>query len=245
MGKFIDLTNQQFNRLIVIKRASDYITPKGRKIVQWLCQCNCQGENSLKVIRGNDLKSGKTQSCGCLLKEKLKEIHINNKKYNIYDLSGEYGIGYATNEEEFYFNLEDYNKIKNHCWNRNDGGYIVTTLDDGTILWMHRLVMNCPDDMEIDHIYHDTWDNRKEFLRIVTTSQNGMNRILNSNNTSGTKGVSWHNGINKWCAFIQVNNKQIHLGSFDNFEDAVKERKGAEEIYFGEYALKGEMFIGI
>ena len=40
-----------------------------------------------------------------------------NKKSNIYDLSGEYGIGRASNtNQEFYFDLEDYDKIKDYCW---------------------------------------------------------------------------------------------------------------------------------
>ena len=37
-------------------------------------------------------------------------------KTNKYDLSGEYGIGYDSNGQKFYFDLEDYDKIKNYCW---------------------------------------------------------------------------------------------------------------------------------
>ena len=37
------------------------------------------------------------------------------KKYNTYDLSGEYGIGYTSKGEEFYFDLDDYDKIKDYC----------------------------------------------------------------------------------------------------------------------------------
>ena len=48
------------------------------------------------------------------------------KQYNNYDLSGEYGIGYLFNGEEFYFGLEDYDKIKNYCWYKDSGGYIRT-----------------------------------------------------------------------------------------------------------------------
>lgn len=38
-----------------------------------------------------------------------------NKRYNRYDLTGEYGIGYTNQGVEFYFDLEDYDKIKEYC----------------------------------------------------------------------------------------------------------------------------------
>ena len=58
------------------------------------------------VVGGDNLKSGSTKSCGCLAKEIRSKIH---KKYNQYDLSGEYGIGWTSNtNEEFYFDLEDF-----------------------------------------------------------------------------------------------------------------------------------------
>ena len=63
-----------------------------------------------------------------------------------------------------------------------------------------------------------------------------MNRGLQSNNASGATGVYWHKQSSKWVAFIQNNRKHIHLGSFENFEDAVKARKDGEEKYFGEFS---------
>lgn len=238
MGRnVIDLTGKVFGRLKVIERAEDYISPKGRIIPKWLCQCNCFGKNSLKIINGCSLKSGLTQSCGCLAKEKTSEMF---KKYNTYDLSGEYGVGYTEEGELFYFDLEDYDLIKNYYWSKNDNDYIYvrTDFDGRPLLWMHRLVMNCPEDMEIDHEFHNHWDNRKEFLRIVTKSQNAMNRVLQSNNTSGVKGVYWDIRNEKWKPYISIDGKQTFLGAFDNFEEAVIIRKEAEEKYYGEYAYK-------
>jgi len=103
---------------------------------------------------------------------------------------------------------------------------------------MHRLIMNCPDDMDVDHIFHNTWDNRKEFLRIVTESQNQMNQKIRINNKSGIPGVNLNKKDNKWRARIRVNNKEIHLGYFNNKEDAIKARKKGEQKYFGEFAFK-------
>ena len=48
---------------------------------------------------------------------------LQNGRYygeNIYDLSNEYGIGYTSNTKEpFYFDLEDYDKVKEYCWSAN------------------------------------------------------------------------------------------------------------------------------
>jgi hypothetical protein len=63
-----------------------------------------------------------------------------------------------------------------------------------------------------------------------------MNVGLRSNNKSGVTGVIWHRRSSKWRAFIRINGKQIELGLFDRFEDAVVARKEAEEKYFGEFS---------
>lgn len=61
MATLIDLTGQRFGRLLVIERNASncgYVT--------WLCKCDCGNE---KVVSGQELRKGKTQSCGCLRKE--------------------------------------------------------------------------------------------------------------------------------------------------------------------------------
>lgn len=230
MGKFIDLTGQQFNRLKVIERTKNNKSNQ----IQWLCECNCKDKTKV-IVTGNNLKSGNTQSCGCLNKELVSE---RSKKFNTYDLSGKYGIGYTIKKEPYYFDLEDFNKINNYCWYKDNDGYIVYKVLHHNAVQMHRLVMNCPENMEVDHIYHINHDNRKSELRIVTKSQNQMNKVLLSNNTSGVKGVYWNKEKEKWHAQITVNNKRINLGYFNILQDAADVRKQAEIEYFGEYNLK-------
>lgn len=67
MGNYIDLTGQVFGRLTVIERADNYISPSGEKRVQWKCQCSC---GNVCYVLTKQLRNGKTQSCGCLRKEK-------------------------------------------------------------------------------------------------------------------------------------------------------------------------------
>ena len=45
---------------------------------------------------------------------------------------------------------------------------------------------------------------------------------------------------NKFISYITVDTKRLHLGYFENKEDAIKARKEAEQKYFGEFAYKGD-----
>lgn len=83
---------------------------------------------------------------------------------------------------------------------------------------------------QLDHINRDRMDNRWENLREVGQDVNAKNRSLNGNNTSGTAGVYRYRG--KWLARITVDYARVHLGVFDNRDDAVAARKAAEEKYW-------------
>ena len=96
--------------------------------------------------------------------------------------------------------------------------------------------MNASEGMVIDHILHQTNDNRKSQLREVTPSQNCMNRMVAKRNKSGVVGVSWDKACNKWRAAIGVNGKNIRLGSFTTIEDAIEARLKAELEIFGKYS---------
>lgn len=241
MGReLIDLTGQKFGYLTVIQRVEDKIYPSGRKAVQWLCKCDCKNSNEV-VVTGDNLRGKNVQSCGCFLSNKNSKLH---KKYNTYDLSGEFGIGYTTKGEEFYFDLEDYDKIKDYCWHIGSDGYIIShehKVKNYQLVRMHRLIMGCAEDYEIDHINHIVQDNRKLNLRIVNNQQNAMNSSIRKDNKSGVTGVIWDKNACMWRAYINYNNKRVDLGSYAIFENAVKVRKEAEDKYFGEYSYDNSM----
>lgn len=73
MGAFKDLTGQRFGKLTVVRRDKDYVSPKGYVAVNWLCKCDC-GEYA--IVRGCNLKSGASQSCGC-----ERTIHPNRLRH--------------------------------------------------------------------------------------------------------------------------------------------------------------------
>jgi len=92
----------------------------------------------------------------------------------------------------------------------------------------------------IDHINCDKADNRIENLRAVTASQNQHNRKLNSNNTSGYKGVYYHKPLNKWCAKIRLESKRMHLGYYNTPEEATEVLRKAREELHGVFANHGD-----
>ncbi len=73
---------------------------------------------------------------------------------------------------------------------------------------------------EIDHINGVKTDNRWENLRPANRSQNAMNQRVRSSSKSGFKGVSWHSRVGKWRACIKAGGKHVHIGYFDNREEA-------------------------
>lgn len=232
MSRFNDLTGKKFSRLTVIKRVEDAVTEKGNKFAQWLCSCDC-GNNV--VVYGSALtrKKRPTLSCGCLQKDKVSGITPNK-----YEFTDEYVIGYTSNTNKpFIFDINDFEKVSKYHWYEETNGYIRSSgkrKEDK--IFLHRLIMDFPDGVGIDHINHNTFDNRKSNLRIATTSQNAMNRIRGSNNTSGATGVVWLKNEKKWKAEIKVNDKTIYLGAYEKFDDAVKTRKDAENKYFGKFS---------
>ena len=98
--------------------------------------------------------------------------------------------------------------------------------------------MNCDDGLQVDHINHDSFDNRKSNLRIVTVSQNNMNKDIRADNSSGYTGVIPAKTLGKYIASIKVNQKRIYLGTFSCIEDAIAARAKAEEKYFKQYSFK-------
>ncbi|WP_313471219.1 HNH endonuclease [Atlantibacter hermannii] len=81
-------------------------------------------------------------------------------------------------------------------------------------LWMNGFLP--PDDMDVDHVNHIKSDNSFNNLRIVTTSVNSQNRIsAREDSATGIIGVGIDRRTGKWRARIQVGDKRIYLGSYD------------------------------
>lgn len=232
MSKFIDLTGKRFGRLLVVGRNIQYQKDHCTYHPCWDCICDC---GNRCVVSGPSLRTGSTRSCGCYQKE-IK--HLNNKKFNSYYFNKDgYVIGRTSKGELFKIDADDYLIVKDYCWCINSSGYLVAW-DSSTkkLKYLHRLIMGPNFGLVIDHMNGDKLDNRKKNLRICTQRENSMNCRLSINNTTGITGVRYYPNVKKWGAYIFVDGEQINLGSYQTKEEAVAERKIAEEKYFGKFS---------
>jgi hypothetical protein len=107
--------------------------------------------------------------------------------------------------------------------------------EDIRIVRLHRLIMNAPDGVLVDHINGDSLDNRRSNLRLATHSQNQYNKRKAKNTSSRFKGVYFRKNRGKWIAYI-VAGKKIWLGSFYSEIEAARAHDQAAMKYHGEFA---------
>jgi len=113
-------------------------------------------------------------------------------------------------------------------WNYHPQGYAV---HNGKRL--HRLIMNAPDGVDVDHINGNKLDNRKSNLRLCNKTQNNRNSRPKAG-TSKYKGV--HLFANKWRASITANRVVLQLGTFCDEDKAALAYNAAARHFFGEFA---------
>lgn len=89
----------------------------------------------------------------------------------------------------------------------------------------------------VDHVEsRSTLDNRRSNLRLATRAQNQQNQGLDVTNTSGYKGIYWHQHNKSWKASIRQNGKRISLGYFATPEEAARAYDKAAKELHGEFA---------
>lgn len=138
---------------------------------------------------------------------------------------------------------EDFDWLNQWKWSLNGNGYAVRTAKVSrglfTVQRMHRVIMNAPDGLHVDHINGDKLDNRRLNLRLCTSQQNSFNRGVQSNNTSGYKGVYLHkkrNLMKRWYAKVFVDGKYHCKGMFATPLEAAKAYNVLAVEYHGEFA---------
>ena len=138
---------------------------------------------------------------------------------------------------------DDYEMLNMYKWYIKKGGntfYAARSIfsKDGNqkTIRMHRLLLNAPKGIEVDHKDGNGLNNQKSNIRLATRSQNRMNRPKQSRNTSGFKGVSWDKTHRVWMAYITLNNVQKNLGYFKSKQEAYQARRKANIEYHNEFA---------
>ena len=114
-------------------------------------------------------------------KENYYEIHITGNKH----------------EGVILIDKDDYDKCKLHSWYIKDGNpvkYVACKYQNKTIK-LHRFLLNVNDkNIIIDHKNRNTFDNRKNNLRLTNHLENNKNCSMSKNNTSGRTGVYYSKG---------------------------------------------------
>ena len=194
MKKVIDMVGRRFGRLIVIEEAG-----RKRKEVTWKCKCDCGAET---VVTGYYLRSGHTQSCGCLIKDSKTIKH---------------GL-YGSRIHSIYYNM------KNRCYNPNYylfhryGGRGIAVCDEwlgenGLQNFYEWSVENgYADKMSIDRIDNDKGyspDNCRWVTMKQQQNNRSTNRIITVNGISRT--------LSQWADVLPVSYRtlQRHVKSGD------------------------------
>jgi len=151
---YVDIQGRQYGYLV----AEKYL---GKGI--WECLClNC---GNRKPIKGEHLRLGYIESCGCLHTEQS----TRGKKTNGYIIRTNKG-------HAIQVDAEDIDRLSRHSWYIGADGYPQAKIK-GHMVRMHEFLLRRyrGDGLVIDHINNDRTDNRKENLRIVSKSQNRQN----------------------------------------------------------------------
>lgn len=235
-----DLTGMVFGRLTVVERTDDYVGPCGAHMVRWKCQCECG--NECKVTTHDLTRKDKpyTQSCGCWARE---QTYIRQKKYNEYDLSREYGVGKSGNTDDlFYFELSDFNKIKDIYWTVHNVNGTNTISghhpDSNKTVYMHVQIGF----KGYDHIDRNELNNLHNNLRPCTHQENCCNRERSKKiSATGFTGV-YLLPYGNYLVMLTQKYKTVFCKTYETFAEAKIARLKAEAKFFGEFAPHRDLF---
>jgi len=109
--------------------------------------------------------------------------------------------------------------------------YLAIRLDYKLCL-LHRLAWlyhyGVEPEQHIDHIDGNGFNNAIVNLRLCAPFENGQNRGINRNNTSGFPGVWFARSVNKWCAEIMLHRVKHIIGYYDTAPEANAAREQAK-----------------
>lgn len=205
-----DLNRCKFGRLIVQEEAG---RSKAGQIL-WKCECDC---GNISIVPSGDLRSGHTQSCGCL----RKDTHTTH------------GMSYTSTYSSWASMLQRCNNPKAQNY-KHYGGRGIKIEDKRWLKFTNFLA-----DMGIKprRFSIDRKNNKlgyyKENCRWTTQTNQLKNQRLQKNNKTGMVGVSWNKTRKQYQVEIMVNYKAIYIGRYNVFEEASIARKQAEQKYWG------------
>lgn len=164
--------------------------------------CQCDCGKQIHAL-GYRLKRGLTKSCGCLNDEKRRQ--------RFKDLTG-------TETENFKIIDKAYSKNRRVWWNcvcKHCGANII--LNNNLI--GHQTSCGCIRGAS------------KEFMDSIRDSKSLKSTKPTAKSTTGVRGVYFNKRKKNYQAFINVDKKQVYLGSSKKIDEVVKMRRDAEREF--------------
>ena len=156
---------------------------------------------------------------------------------NQYIIDGEICWIKLTQGQWTQIDVADMGLVKDYRWcaSKVTDGFYVVTHEIGTHkkLMMHRVILDCPKGMEVDHKRHNTLDNRRCAIKSVTHSENNLNRRSLVGSSSSYVGVTWEPSRKKWKSNLYINGKSSFVGRFDDEITAAIYRAKVFVEYYG------------
>lgn len=205
-----NLKGKTFNRLTV----EGYSHTDKNNGSMWVCRCVC---GNTSVVGTSQLTKGHIKSCGCLHSEASSAL-------------AKHGMSGSPLYNRWKGLLTRCRDLTNPVY----GGKGITYDPrwDDFVAFFEDMSEGFTEELEIDRI-DVTKGYSKENCRWVTHSENNFNKNKQANNTSGKTGVSFKKESGKFRAYITVSRRQIFLGVFDTYEEAVAARQEAELAHYG------------
>lgn len=211
MAKMIDRTGRKYGKLTVLFRD----TETNKKGIFWVCRCEC---GTVISVKGDNLQSGNTTSCGCNRKETIaKSIDLTGQKFGLLTVLGR---SHTDKNGHVYF--------KCRCSCGNECTVSSTSLKSGK-------TVSCGCFGESNRL-----SGRIKTAKETAETGTNIGKIkskapLKSNKTTGIRGVCYIKSQGMYKAYITFQRKKYVLKMSKNIKECIKARKEAEKNIYGNF----------
>jgi hypothetical protein len=198
-----------------------------------LCQCGCGRATkvAVKTRRGRGYQKGQPMPYAL-------GHHSRTRPPFRWETRGDVVVLFLTHPNgspvEALIDATDFEAIRDkHVWvvERRRTCYVQVQLSDRKD-YLHRMLLNAPPKVPVDHDNHNGLDNRRANIQVSTPRRNSLNAQLRRDNRSGFRGVTWDSTREKWRVEIAGSG----IGRFDDVVEAAHAYDAAARARYGAFA---------